>query len=368
MNILEGPMFDFFLNVAQFTDLLQGFLPQRPMVTFFMDIAQFVLQTAVLLVALLILIGFIFSLVNKNREDVSGLEVKNLNKKLNKNRQTLQKALFDKKAFKKLQKSEKAKSKKEEGQKQRVFVLNFKGDIKATAVSELRSEISAILGVITDKDQVVLKLESPGGVVHGYGLAASQLQRIRDRGIHLTVCVDKIAASGGYMMASIANHIISAPYAIIGSIGVAASMPNLNKLLKKNDIEYLEITAGQYKRTLTPLGEITEPGMKKFKEQIEDVHVLFKDHVKNQRKQVDIEQVATGEYWYGLRARELNLVDEIGTSDDYLLKLNETCSIFEVSMGRKRGLKEKLMENLTLQVERLFDFVEDRVWKSRFFC
>ena len=360
-------MVDFFLNVAQFTEFLQGILPQKPMVAFFMDIAQFILQTAILLVALLILIGFIFSLVNKNKEDISGLEVKDLNKKLNKNRQTLQKALLDKKAFKKLKKSEKVKTKKEE-QKQRVFVLNFKGDIKATAVSELRSEISAILGVITDQDQVVLKLESPGGVVHGYGLAASQLQRIRDRGISLTVCVDKIAASGGYMMASIANHIISAPYAIIGSIGVAASMPNLNKLLKKNDIEYLEITAGQYKRTLTPLGEITEPGMKKFKEQIEDVHVLFKDHVKNQRKQVDIEQVATGEYWYGLRAKELNLVDEIGTSDDYLLKLNETCSIFEVSMGRKRSLKEKLMENMALQVERLFDFIEDRIWKSRFSC
>ena len=233
-------------------------------------------------------------------------------------------------------------------------------------MNQLRYEISAILGVATSKDQVLLKLESPGGMVHSYGLAASQLQRIKDKKIPLIVSVDKIAASGGYMMACLADHILSAPFAIVGSIGVVASLPNFNRILKKNDIEYFEITAGEHKRTLTPLGEVTEPGMKKFREQIEETHILFKNHVKNQRKQIDLEKVATGEYWYGLQAKELKLVDEIGTSDDYLLKFNETHKLLEVSMNQKKGLKEKLAENLSLSMENFFDFMENRLWKKRF--
>ena len=336
------------------------------MVEFFINMFQFVFQAIVVVAGLLVLIAFIASLVGKNKREV-GLEVKDLNQRFDKNCKVLQKTLFNKKEFKKLMKKEKTEKQKEkQTEKQRVFVLNFKGDIRASAVSQLRDEISAILGVATSKDQVLLRLESPGGMVHSYGLAASQLQRIKDKKIPLVVSVDKIAASGGYMMASLANRIISAPFAIIGSIGVVASLPNFSKILKKNDVEYLEITAGEYKRTLTPLGEITEPGMKKFREQIEETHTLFKDHVKKQREQVDLEKVATGEYWYGLQAKELKLVDEIGTSDDYLLNLNETHSLLEISMNQKKGLKEKLAESLSLNVERFFDLLENRIWKKRF--
>ena len=332
------------------------------MVEFFINMVQFVFQAAVIVVALLVLIAFIASLAGKNKGEV-GLEIKDLNRKFNKDCKVLQKKLFNKKEFKKLVKKEKAGG---ETEKQRVFVLNFKGDIRASAVEQLRHEISAILGVATPKDEVLLRLESPGGMVHSYGLAASQLQRIKDKNIPLIISVDKIAASGGYMMASLADRIISAPFAIIGSIGVVASIPNINKLLKKNDIEYLEITAGEYKRTLTPLGEVTEPGMKKFKEQIEETHILFKNHVKGQREQVDLEKVATGEYWYGLQAKELELVDEIGTSDDYLLNLSDTHSLLEVSMNQKKGLKEKLAESLSLNLEKVFDLMENRIWKNRF--
>lgn len=333
---------------------------------FFINMFQFIFQTVVIVAALLVLIAFIASLVSKNKEQ-AGLEVKDLNEKFRKNYKVLQKKLFNKKEFKKIIKNEKTDNKTEKKiEKQKVFILNFKGDIKASAVNQLRDEISAVLGVATQKDQVFLRLESPGGMVHSYGLAASQLQRIRDKKIPLIVSVDKIAASGGYMMASIADRIISAPFAIIGSIGVVASLPNFSKILKKNDVEYLEITAGEYKRTLTPLGEITEPGMKKFKEQIEQTHTLFKDHVKRQREQVDLEKVATGEYWYGSQAKELKLVDEIGTSDDYLLSLNETHSLLEVSMSQKKSLKEKLAESLSLNMEKFFDLLENRIWKKRF--
>ncbi|WP_186645865.1 protease SohB [Fluviispira vulneris] len=223
-----------------------------------------------------------------------------------------------------------------------IFVLDFNGDIAASAVTALREQITALLQVARPVDEILIRLESPGGMVHSYGLAASQLARIREKKIPLTICVDKVAASGGYMMACLADKIISAPFAIIGSIGVVASLPNLNKLLKKNDIDYLEMTAGEYKRTLTPLGEITEKGKAKFQEQLEDTHELFKNHIKKYRDNLDLSSVATGEYWYGLKALELKLVDEIKTSDDYLLEASQNYDIYHIFTPKKESFKDKL--------------------------
>ncbi len=207
--------------------------------------------------------------------------------------------------------------------KPRVWVLDFKGSMDAHEVNSLREEITAVLAAFKPQDQVVLRLESPGGVVHGYGLAASQLQRLRDKKIPLTVTVDKVAASGGYMMACVADKIVSAPFAIVGSIGVVAQMPNFNRFLKNKDIDIELHTAGQYKRTLTFLGENTEEGREKFREELNETHQLFKDFVKRMRPSLDIEQVATGEHWYGQQAVEKGLVDEINTSDDVILNLME---------------------------------------------
>ena len=223
-------------------------------------------------------------------------------------------------------KAAKAKAKQgdtEAATKPRVWVIDFKGSMDAHEVSSLREEITAVLTVATPQDQVVVRLESPGGVVHGYGLAASQLQRIRDKQIPLTVAVDKVAASGGYMMACVANKIVAAPFAILGSIGVVAQIPNLNRFLKNKDIDVELHTAGQYKRTLTLLGENTEEGRQKFREELNETHHLFKDFVKEMRPSLDIEQVATGEHWYGTQAQEKGLVDEVGTSDELLLGLME---------------------------------------------
>lgn len=207
--------------------------------------------------------------------------------------------------------------------KPRVYVLDFKGSMDAHEVSSLREEVTAVLAVATAQDQVVVRLESPGGVVHGYGLAASQLQRLRDKQIPLTVAVDKVAASGGYMMACVADKIVAAPFSIIGSIGVVAQIPNFNRFLKNKEIDIELHTAGQYKRTLTLLGENTEEGRQKFREDLNETHHLFKDFVHRMRPTLDIEQVATGEHWYGTQAQEKGLVDEVGTSDDLLLNLME---------------------------------------------
>lgn len=245
------------------------------------------------------------------------------------------------KAEEKAKKQNEKKAKNAE-RKKRVFVLDFDGDVEASQVEYLREEVTAVLMLATEKDEVVLKLESPGGMVHGYGLAASQIARIRKQNVPLTIAVDAVAASGGYMMACLGNKIIAAPFAIIGSIGVVAQVPNFHRLLKKNDVDYELFTAGEYKRTVTVFGENTEQGKQKFKEDLEDTHVLFKDFVSTNRPQVDIEKVATGEVWYGAKAVDCNLVDEILTSDEYLLAMRKDCDIYAVNYEVKKTFQEKL--------------------------
>ena len=250
------------------------------------------------------------------------------------------------KAEKKKQKAEKKEAKNHKHDK-RVYVLDFNGDIKASQVENLREEITAVLSVATPNDEVVIKVESPGGVVHGYGLAASQLMRIRERQIPLTVCVDKVAASGGYLMSCVANQIIAAPFAIIGSIGVVAQVPNFHKILKKNDVDFKEYTAGEFKRTVSLLGEITEKGEAKFVEQLESTHSLFKKFVSQNRPTLDVTKVATGEYWYGEEAKTLGLIDKIQTSDDYLLQaFPKDTPIFEITFETKVSLADKVSDFL----------------------
>lgn len=226
---------------------------------------------------------------------------------------------------------------------QKIFVLDFKGDIQASAVENLREEITLILATAkAGRDRVVVRLESPGGMVHGYGLAAAQLVRLRDAGFHLTICVDKVAASGGYMMACIANEIISAPFAVVGSIGVVAQVPNFNRLLKEHNVDFELYTAGQYKRTVTMFGENTPEGKAKFEEELQQTHILFKHFVEKYRPQLNVDKVATGEHWYGQDALDLNLVDKLQTSDEYLLALLPQHDVYVINTRKKATLGEKL--------------------------
>lgn len=271
----------------------------------------------------------------------SDLEIESLDKRYRKLGMRVKSRLLPAKEFKKLAKAEKTEN-KDEPTKATTYVLDFKGDVKAGAVECLREEITALLKAAGKDDEVVVRLESPGGMVHGYGLAAAQLIRLKDAGLKVTICVDKVAASGGYMMACTAHRIVAAPFAIVGSIGVVAQVPNFNRLLKKHDVEYKEYTAGEFKRTVSLLGEITEKGEQKFKEQLEDTHILFKDFVKEQRPALDVSKVATGEYWYGRQALALGLVDAISTSDDVLLKAAETRRVLSLKLNKKQPFNEKL--------------------------
>jgi serine protease SohB len=228
----------------------------------------------------------------------------------------------------------------------RVFVLDFAGDMRASAVTALREEVTAVLSVAGADDEVVVRLENPGGVVHDQGLAASQLQRIRRRGVRLTVAVDKVAASGGYMMACVADRIVAAPFALLGSIGVIAAIPNVHRLLDRHGVGVEQFTGGEFKRTVTPYGEPTEAARAKLTEEIEDVHALFKEFVAENRPQVDVARVATGEAWYGSRALDLALVDEISTSDDYLLAARERADLYLVGYRGGGPVRRRLLPRL----------------------
>lgn len=260
-----------------------------------------------------------------------------------------------KKAEKQKAKAEKraAKQGNSESTKPTLYVIDFKGSMDASEVSSLREEVSAVLAVAQPGDEVILRLESPGGVVHGYGLAASQLQRLRDAGLPVTAAVDKVAASGGYMMACVADRIVAAPFSIIGSIGVVAQIPNFHRLLKRNDIDVELHTAGQYKRTLTLLGENSDEGREKFQQDLNETHLLFKDFVHQMRPALDVERVATGEHWYGRQAIDLGLVDAIGTSDDLIISQLSTFTVLGVHYTRRRKMVDRLTHSAGLAAERL---------------
>ena len=315
------------------------------------------------MISVIVLISFVAASKKSNTSE--GLEIENLNEKYKGLSDSLNKAVMEKDEWKKKQKSEKAiakKNKKKKTRKPKAYILDFIGDIKASAVPSLREEVTAILDIAKRNDQIVLRLDNHGGVVHEHGLAASQLARIRQKKIHLTVVVDKVAASGGYLMASVANKIYAAPFAILGSIGVIAQLPNFNRLLDNYGVDFEQITAGQYKRNVTMFGKNTDEDREKLKDQLEEIHELFKSSVNEYRPQLDLERVATGEHWYGSKALELGLIDEIKTSDELLIEMAKKYEIFSVKLKVKKPLKKRLLSN----IDSLLEKVDDIRWKKRF--
>ncbi|AXR06505.1 protease SohB [Salinimonas sediminis] len=312
---------------------------------FLYEYGLFLAKAVTLVVAIVIIIAAIVGAASKQKPGKGHLEIVSLSEQLKDITHYARSVLLDKASMKKLAKQQKKEAKSQDKQdhaKPRLYVIDFKGSMDAHEVERLREEVTAILCVAEKADEILVRLESGGGVVHGYGLAASQLQRVKDAGIKLTVAVDKVAASGGYMMACVADHLMASRFAYIGSIGVLAQLPNFNKVLKKNDVEFEQHTAGAYKRTLTVFGENTDEGREKFQQEIEEIHTLFKDWVHEQRSEMDIEKVATGEFWPGIKAKELGLVDEIMTSDDYILSAHPDKQIYSVKYAHKKNVAEKL--------------------------
>lgn len=330
---------------------------------FLANYGLFLLKVATVVVGIVVVIAAAAT-AGRKAGSHEGLEVENLNKKYRSLAAVLRHAVMNKSDWKAEQKAQKQRDKAETRAAQnrpRTYVIDFKGDLKASAVASLREEISAILDVATADDQVVVRLENYGGVVHEHGLAASQLVRIRDQKIPLLVCIDKVAASGGYLMACVANKIVAAPFSILGSIGVIAQLPNFNRLMDSHGVDFEQITAGDYKRNVTMFGKNTDADRAKLKEELEDVHSLFKAAVSAYRPDLDLAKVATGEHWYGTRALELGLADELKTSDELLASLAVERDLFHVSYKIKQPLQKRLMGH----VDSLFEKLEAIGWRRR---
>jgi serine protease SohB len=329
---------------------------------FLAEYGLFLLKVMTIVIAIVIVMAAGAAAGRKATQD--HLEVENLNKKYRKTAAALRAAVSRKDERKKQTKQEKKRQKAEEKQasRPRSFVIDFKGDLKASAVTSLREEVSAVLDVATPEDEVVLRLENHGGIVHEHGLAASQLARIRDRDIPLVVCVDKVAASGGYLMACVATKIYAAPFAILGSIGVLAQIPNFNRLLDSHGVDFEQISAGKYKRTVTMFGKNTDADRAKLREELEDIHTLFKAAVGRYRADLDLETVATGEHWYGTRALELGLADELLTSDELLLQRAVERDVYQVSYKIRQPLQKRIMSNIDGALEK----VDAASWRRRF--
>jgi len=351
-------------------------------VEFLSEYGLFLAKVITVVISILVVIGSIVAAGAKGRKLVhkGHIEVKNLNEQFSTMTDLLKEAVLDKHDLKLEHKAEKKKLKEEEkakkkadkkgeqqDYKKRVYVLDFDGDIKASAVESLKHEITAVLSMAETKDEIVVRLESGGGMVHSYGLASSQLARIKNAGIPLTITVDRVAASGGYMMACIADKLVAAPFAILGSIGVVAQVPNFHRLLKDNKIDFEMHTAGEFKRTLTMFGENTDKARHKFQEDMEDTHELFKEFVAEYRPKLDVANVATGEVWFGRRAISKDLVDELITSDEYLSAEAANADIYEVGYIEKKTLSEKMGMSLQQTIDAVILKWWNRLQSSQYF-
>lgn len=352
------------------------------MAEFFLEYGLFAAKTLTFILIIAFAIGFLIAAAaakaSKQRET---LEIENINDKLEDFKDAMEAEILSKEEYKAIQKIQKKEAKQErkerkkrlksgeqEEYKPRLFMIRFDGDLHASEVENLRESITAILTVAKPTDEVLVILDSHGGVVHNYGLAASQLVRIKEKQIKLTIAVDLIAASGGYMMACVADQILAAPFAVLGSIGVLAEVPNFHGLLQKHKVDIEHHTAGEYKTTLTMLAKNTDKGREKFQEELQEIHNLFKNFVADNRPQLEINKIATGEVWYGTQALEMGLIDVIKTSDDYIVEKSANSDIYEVSLQVHENLKEKIsamlhksattaLEKLWYKISHRFNFI-----------
>ena len=324
------------------------------MLDYLLQYGLFLAETLTIVAAVAVVVLLVAALATRRRGGggPERLEVRDLGARYREMKQTLESGLLGarerKAAAKARKRASKARQKKGRADRPRVFVLDFKGDIRASAVASLREEITAVLGFARPEDEVLVRLENAGGLVHEHGLAASQLLRVRERGIPLTVSVDKIAASGGYMMACVADRVVAAPFAVLGSIGVLAQIPNFHRLLDSHGIDFEQFKGGEYKRTITMFGENTDADRAKLRQDIEDIHGIFKSFVTEQRPGLDIDKVATGEHWLARRAKDLGLCDTLITSDDYLLEANERAELVGVRFVAPKRFSARLAESLAV--------------------
>jgi serine protease SohB len=320
-----------------------------------LELGVFIAKAASIVVLVALLAAWITALARRARGPGGGLNVRSLNTHFERLARSMRRAVLGRKAYLKAEKAARAERKRAraERDRKRVYVLDFRGDIKASAVASLREEITAALSMARPHDEIVVRLENAGGLVHDHGLAASQLARVRERGVPLVVAVDKVAASGGYLMASVADRIVAAPFAVVGSIGVIAQLPNFHRLLDRHGIGLEQAKGGEFKRSVSVFGRNTEQDRDRLQKEVNDVHELFKQHVRRYRPAVEIDDVATGEHWYGIRAKELRLVDELITSDDYLIEASRSADVYALSYTTRKRIGDRVTSLVQAAADRV---------------
>ena len=322
---------------------------------FWLDIADFALKAALIVAALAGFVALVALIAGRRRGEAEGaprLIARSLDERYEAMADALNARLIDKKALKALVNARRKATKAAEKSgarvlAKRVFVLDFKGDIRARAARRLANEIDAVLTVARpEADEVVLKIESPGGTITGYGLAAAEVMRLKAHKIKVTACVDQVAASGGYLMACAADRIVAAPFAVVGSIGVVAQVPNLHRLLKKNDVDYEEITAGEFKRSVSVFAKITPAGREHFRGKLDAAHEAFKRFVQQCRPGLDIDKVGDGDMWLASEGLGLGLVDALMTSDELLFAARGEARLYEIAVEQRKSLLQQLAGGL----------------------
>ena len=336
----------------------------------FVDLTSFGIKAFIVVVAIAFVIALVASARKRGDTAASNkVELIDMGEQLRHQQHALAMQIGSKqqrKNLKKRAKQEAKADKKKNDTKPSLYLIDFKGDIRASATEQLAAMITAVLQLAVPKqDEVVIRLESAGGLVHSYGLAASQLSRLVEAGITSTVCVDKLAASGGYMMACTATHIVAAPFALIGSIGVVAQLPNFHRLLQRWEVDFEQHTAGKHKRTLTTLGKNTPEGRRKFKQDIERTYNLFQQHITKWRPQVSVNKVATGEVWYGQEALGLQLIDEISTSDSYIVAKCSSHNVFHLRCKERKTLTKRVQQMSGSVLENLIARIAQSEYEQR---
>lgn len=310
------------------------------------DYFLFLLKSITVVMAIVIIAGTIIRATKEGHEPSQGkLSITRLNKALEAIRLRMQQETLGKKALKKEVKALKEQHKKEDksnDDKPNAYTIRFKGDIQASQVDALRQEVTAILTTAKAGEEVVISIESPGGAVPGYGLAASQILRLKEADLKVTACVDQVAASGGYMMACVADRILAAPFSIVGSIGVLSQVPNIHRFLKRFDVDVDVLTAGKHKAPMTLMGENTEEGKQKHVQDLNAIHTRFKELVKLHREELNIDDVSEGDFWLAEDALKLNLVDEISTSDAYIMSLCAQANVYRVQWQPHKSFEQRI--------------------------
>lgn len=316
---------------------------------FFVDLAAFLIKAGILAAASVFVLGSLIGMIRRARMDPGQdhLRVTYLNEELADHSLSILNAMMPPKAFKKLARRQQQELGVKSRTRPKTFILDFFGDLAASSVDALRQQINALLLVLEEKDEVLVRLESSGGKAHAYGFAAAQLGRLKGENRRLVVSIDRVAASGGYMMACVADHIIAAPFALVGSIGVLAMVPNFHRLLQQFNVDYDEFAVGENKKNISLLGANTEEGKQKFIQDMEEFHRDFKGFVAEHRPAVKIDEAADGDVWYGEKARTLGLVDELKTSDDFLLERIKERDLFRVEFVESKPLRKRLSHWMT---------------------